>query len=166
MQGLDADPSNNDLIEKRTEAEKELSSEQIDAVMTHLYGVGRNAFTVNGHVSASSAPQPTFVVDVSLTFPQVGACKVQALERLGTSIESSIFIYRQSYSACCQRTILHANPQHKFCMSEPIRASKISSCSWGKCRESSERHHCKYTFLSCSKCIGAACAGFRYKLQL
>lgn len=127
MQGLDADPSNNDLIEKRTEAEKELSSEQIDAVITHLYGVGRNALAVNGHVSASSSPQPAFVVDVSLTFPQVGACKVRALERLGTGTESSICLYRQTYSACCQRTVLHANPPHKFCMYEPIRAGKIYS---------------------------------------
>ena len=82
MQGLDADSSNNDLIEKRTEAEKDLSSEQIDAVMTHLYGVGRRALAVNGYVSASSAPQPTFVMDVRLTFPQVGTFKVRALDRL------------------------------------------------------------------------------------
>jgi hypothetical protein len=77
MQGLDADASSNDLIDKRTEAEKELSSEQIDAVMTQLYGVGRSKLAVNGHVSASSAPQPMFVLNVSLTFPKVGSanCK-------------------------------------------------------------------------------------------
>lgn len=82
MQGLDADSSNSDLIEKRTEVEKELSSEQIDAVMTHLYGVGRTALAMNGHVSASSAPQPTIVMDIRLTFPQVAACKVRVLDRL------------------------------------------------------------------------------------
>ena len=71
MQGLDVDPSCGDLAEKRTNAEQELSSEQIEAVMTALYGAGRYGIAQGGHVSADLARQPTFVVDVSLTFPQV-----------------------------------------------------------------------------------------------
>ena len=71
MQGLDADPGCQDLVEKRTDAEHELSSEQIEAVMTALYGAGRYGIAQGGHVSADLAHQPTFVVDVSLTFPQV-----------------------------------------------------------------------------------------------
>ena len=72
MQGLDADPGCEDLVEKRTDAEHELSSEQIEAVMTALYGAARCGIAQGGHVSADLARQPTFVVDVSLTFPQVG----------------------------------------------------------------------------------------------
>ena len=71
MQGLDADPNCQDLVEKRTDAEHELSSEQIEAVMTALYGAGRYGIAQGGHVSADLARQPTFVVDISLTFPQV-----------------------------------------------------------------------------------------------
>ena len=71
MQGLDADPSSSALIDKRTEAETGLSSEQIEAVMLALYGAGRSALTSGSHVGAGSAAQPTFVVNVSLTFLQV-----------------------------------------------------------------------------------------------
>ena len=71
MMGLDADASCEGLMEKRTEAEGELSSEQIDGVMNTLYGAGRSGLSQNGDVSADSARQPAVVVDVSLTFPQV-----------------------------------------------------------------------------------------------
>ena len=71
MQGLDADASNSDLIDRRTEAETALSSEQIEAVMVSLYGAGRSALTNGSHGSAGSAAQPTFVVNISLAFPQV-----------------------------------------------------------------------------------------------
>ena len=70
MQGLDADSSGSTLIDKRTEAETGLSSEQIEAVMTSLYGAGRSALTSGSH-AVGSAAQPTFVVNVSLTFSQV-----------------------------------------------------------------------------------------------
>ena len=71
MQGLDADSDCQDLVEKRTDAERELSSEQIEAVMTALYGAGRYGIAQGGHVSFNHARQPTFIVDISLTFPQV-----------------------------------------------------------------------------------------------
>ena len=70
MQGLDADASSSALIDNRTEAETGLSSEQIEAVMTSLYGAGRCALTSGNH-SIGSAAQPSFVVNVSLTFSQV-----------------------------------------------------------------------------------------------
>ena len=73
MQGLDANPDCQDLVEKRTDAEHELSSEQIEAVMTALYGASRYGIAQGGHVSADLARQPAFVVDISLTFPQVKA---------------------------------------------------------------------------------------------
>ena len=71
MQGLDADASSSTLIDRRTEAETGLSSEQIEAVMLSLYGAGRSALANGSHCSAGSAAQPTFVVNVSLTFSQV-----------------------------------------------------------------------------------------------
>ena len=64
-------PDCQDLVEKRTDAERELSSEQIEAVMTALYGAGRYGIAQGGHVSFNHARQPTFIVDISLTFPQV-----------------------------------------------------------------------------------------------
>lgn len=70
MQGLDADASSSGLIDKRTEAEAGLSSEQIEAVMSSLYGAGRSALVTGSHASGSAA-QPTFVVNISLTFSQV-----------------------------------------------------------------------------------------------
>ena len=70
MQGLDADPSSGALIDKRTDAETGLSLEQIEAVMTSLYGAGRSALTSGIH-ALGPAIQPTFVVNVSLKFSQV-----------------------------------------------------------------------------------------------
>ena len=70
MQGLDADPSSSALIDKRTDAETGLSSEQIEAVMTSLYGAGRSALASGSHALGSAA-QPTFVVNISLTFSEV-----------------------------------------------------------------------------------------------
>ena len=70
MQGLEADASSSGLIDKRTEAESGLSSEQIEAVMASLYGAGRSAL-VSGSCALGAAAQPTFVVNMSLTFPQV-----------------------------------------------------------------------------------------------
>ena len=87
MQGLDADASNSDLIDKRTEAETALSSEQIEAVMSSLYGAGRSAL-ING--SAGSAAQPTFVVNMSLTFPQV---EYPGKILKGTSLNNTRFIF-------------------------------------------------------------------------
>ena len=71
MQGLDADSSNGDLLDKRSEAETELSLEQIEAVMVSLYGPDRSALANGGHITSDSAAQPSFVVNVSLTFSKV-----------------------------------------------------------------------------------------------
>lgn len=90
MQGLDADPDCQDLVEKRTDAEHELSSEQIEAVMTALYGAGRYGIAQGGHVSADLARQPTFVVDITLTFPQVKDYCIQAFSQVAGGIIPSM----------------------------------------------------------------------------
>ncbi len=71
MQGLDADSRNEDLLEKRSEAETELSSEEIEAVMVSLYGPDRSALANGGRITPDSAAQPSFFVNVSLTFSKV-----------------------------------------------------------------------------------------------
>lgn len=62
MRGLEADPRSEQLLERRTEAEGELTGQQITAVQDTLRG---------GNVLNGRPPDRLFRVDIALRYPKV-----------------------------------------------------------------------------------------------
>ncbi len=62
MRGLEADPRSERLLERRTEAEGELTGQQITAVQDTLRG---------GNVLNGRPPDRLFRVDIALRYPKV-----------------------------------------------------------------------------------------------
>lgn len=66
MRGLDADPGSERLLERRTEAEGELTGQQITAVLAALRG---------GNILNGRPPDRLFRVDIALRYPKVAFCQ-------------------------------------------------------------------------------------------